>query len=54
MNEKPNTRRPSPSAALVLGLSLLASLWGRGYAQIIDMEAAKREGRIGLLFGYQD
>src|SRR5258705_6476827 len=29
-----------------LGLSLLASLWGRGYAQIIDMEAAKREGEL--------
>ena len=46
MNEKSNTRRPSRLAALVLGLSLLASLWGRGYAQIIDIEAVKREGEL--------
>ncbi|HVR15875.1 MAG TPA: hypothetical protein VMS25_05880, partial [Candidatus Limnocylindrales bacterium] len=46
MKKKSKTRLTSPAAVLVLGLSLLASLWGRGYAQIIDIEAVKREGEL--------
>ena len=43
---KSRARLTSSSPVLVLALSLWASLWGRGYGQIIDMEAVKREGEL--------
>ena len=46
MNKKSKTRLTSPSAVVVLGLCLWASLYGRGYTQAIDMDAAKREGEL--------
>jgi len=44
--KKSKTRLTSPSAVVVLGLCLWASLYGRGYTQAIDMDAAKREGEL--------
>ena len=46
MNKQSKTRLTSPSAVVILGLSLWASLYGRGYTQAIDMDAAKREGEL--------
>jgi ABC-type glycerol-3-phosphate transport system substrate-binding protein len=43
---KSRARLTSSSPVLVLALSLWASLWGRGYAQIIDIDAVKREGEL--------
>ncbi len=46
MNEKSKTRRTSSVGGAGPRSIALVSLWGRGYAQIIDIEAAKREGEL--------